>query len=85
VVIGEEAWFNVTLHSNDTVDPDEYSPKHGFVLFLWSFGENNARPMPTWDHEVSHTFSRAGDFKVSVQAVTEIGVTKGYLTVSVHG
>jgi len=84
VVIGEEAWFNVTLHSNDTVDPDEYSPKHGFVLFLWSFGENNNRPMPTWDHEVSHTFSRAGDFKVSVQAVTEIGVTKGYLTVSVY-
>ena len=81
VVIGEEAWFNITLHTNR----DQSSPKFGYVHFVWSFEKNITRPTLTWDHEVSHTFTTPGDFEVSVQAFSFIGVSKRSVTITVHG
>ena len=86
VVVHEEAWFNLTLHTNHEDDSDEYAPKYGYVHFMWTFGENITRkPFLTWDYEVSHTFTTAGVYQVSVTAITLIGVTHGHATVTVYG
>ena len=85
VVVRQEAWFNLTLHTSHK-DDSEYAPKYGYVHFMWTFGENiTLKPMLTWDYEVSHTFSTAGVYKVSVTAITLIGVTHGDATVAVYG
>ena len=81
VVIGEEAWFNITLHANS----DQYSPQFGFVHFMWSFEKNITRPTLTSDNEVSHAFTTPGVFQVSVQAFSFIGVSKASVTITVHG
>lgn len=80
VVIGEEAWFNITLHANS----DQYSPQFGFVHFMWSFEKNITRPTLTSDYEVSHAFTTPGVFEVSVQAFSFIGVSKASVTITVH-
>ena len=41
MVIGQEAWFNVTLQSQNLVNPEEYSPSYGFVHFMWIFKKDN--------------------------------------------
>ena len=89
MVIGEEAWFNVTLHSNNLVNPEEYSPSYGFVHFMWFFEKDyknkTKKPLLTWKHEVSHTFSTPGKHDVSVTAISVIGQQSGYVTVTVYG
>ena len=67
-------------------NPEEYSPKYGFVHFMWTFEENlNMKPVLVWKHEVSHTFSTPGQFKVTVQAISYIGIMDGHVLVTVHG
>lgn len=88
VVIGQEAWFNVTLHSNNLVNPEEYSPSYGFVHFMWFFEKNkdkNKKPLLTWDYEVAHTFTTPGKHTVYVTAISVIGQESAHATVMVYG
>ena len=88
VVIGQEAWFNVTLHSNNLVNPEEYSPSYGFVHFMWIFEKDKdekKKPLLTWDHEVSHTFTTPGKRDVSVTAISVIGQGSAHVSVTVYG
>lgn len=88
VVIGQEAWFNVTLHSNNLVNPEEYSPSYGFVHFMWFFEKDKdmqKKPLLTWDYEVAHTFSIPGTHDVSVTAISVIGQKSTHVTITVYG
>lgn len=54
MVIGQEAWFNVTLHSHNLVNLEEYSPSYGFVHFMWIFKKDNEKkkqPLLTWEKD----------------------------------
>ena len=84
MVIDEEAWFNVTLHTTDMVDPD-HSPSFGFVHFMWFFEKVDKKPLLSWDHEVSHTFSTAGKHDISVTAISVIGQESAHVTITVYG
>ena len=88
VVIGQEAWFNVTLHSNILAKPEEHSPSYGFVHFMWFFEKDNEekkKPLLTWDNEVSHTFTTPGTHEVSVTAISVISKQSARVTVTVYG
>lgn len=90
MVIGQEAWFNVTLHSNNLVNPEEYSPSYGFVHFMWFFEKDKdkdkkKKPLLTWDYEVSHTFTTPGTHDVSVTAISVIGQESAHVTITVYG
>ena len=89
VVIGQEAWFNVTLHSNTLENPEEYSPSYGFVHFMWVFKHldksTREKPLLTWNHWVSHTFSTPGKYDVSVRALSVLGQTSAQVIITVYG
>ena len=88
MVIGQEAWFNVTLHSNNLAKPEKGSPSYGFVHFMWFFEKDNEKkkkPLLTWDYEVFHTFTTPGTHEVSVTAVSVINQQSAHVTVTVYG
>ena len=86
MVIGEEAWFNVTIHSNNFVNPEEYSPAYGFVHFMWFFEKvKDKKPLLTWDHEAAHTFTTPGTHVVSVTAISVIGQKSAHAIITVYG
>ncbi|KAJ7370360.1 VPS10 domain-containing receptor SorCS1 [Desmophyllum pertusum] len=48
---------------------------------MWFFEKVDKKPLLSWDHEVSHTFSTAGKHDISVTAISVIGQEKGLTTV----
>ena len=70
------------------MNPKEYSPSYGFVHFMWFFEKDKdkkKKPLLTWDHEVSHTFSTPGPHDVSVTAISVIGQKSTLVTITVYG
>lgn len=86
VVVGAEAWFNLTLHSTTKlVQKDTSHPNFGVTHYMWTFDQKDKRlPLLTWDREVHHIYTKAGTYKVSVLASNNIGQEGGSTTVTVY-
>lgn len=86
VVVGAEAWFNLTLHSTaKLVQKDTSHPNFGVTHYMWTFDQKDQRlPLLTWDREVHHIYTKAGTYKVSVLASNNIGQEGGSTTVTVY-
>lgn len=84
VVVGEEAWFNVTFYTTGSPDPEEYKPSYGYVHFMWIF-DNVSEPVLTLNHAVSHVFSATGQYDVTVQAISVVSLKGSHASVTVYG
>ena len=84
VVVGEEAWFNVTFYTSGGPDPEEYKPSYGYVHFMWIF-DNVSEPVLTLNHAVSHVFSTTGQFDVTVQAISLVSSKASHVSITVYG
>ena len=84
VVVGEEAWFNVTFYTIEGPDPEQYKPSYGYVHFMWTF-DNVSLPTLTWEHTVPHVFSTAGKFLVEVQAISLVSSESSHVLITVYG
>lgn len=83
VVVGEEAWFNVTFYTIEGPDPEQYKPSYGYVHFMWTF-DNVSLPTLTWEHTVPHVFSTAGKFLVEVQAISLVSSESSHVLITVY-
>ncbi|KAK2572594.1 VPS10 domain-containing receptor SorCS1 [Acropora cervicornis] len=84
VVVGEEAWFNVTFYTSGGPDPEEYKLSYGYVHFMWIF-DNVSEPVLTLNHAVSHVFSTTGQFDVTVQAISLVSSKGSHVSITVYG
>ncbi|KAK3746724.1 hypothetical protein QZH41_018763 [Actinostola sp. cb2023] len=83
VLVGRDATFNVSLYSNH---PTEWQSYHGFVHFVWTFdvSQKDKLPLLTWERVVKHNYSKAGKYKVNVNAINDVSRKSCTITIQVH-